>query len=89
MKLANNNYSLKDLEQTLENQLIGQYMQHDRCRAGCLLITMNKARRWENKQSEIMLDFTALLSHLQQQARELEKRMNHEIRLTVIGIDLT
>jgi len=89
MKLANNEYSLKDLEQALENQLVGQYMQHDSCRAGCLLITMNKARRWENKQSEIMLDFTALISHLQQQARELEKRMNHEIRLAVIGIDLT
>jgi hypothetical protein len=89
MKLANNGYSITDLEKALEVQLAGQYMQHEHCRAGCLLITMNKPRFWLCPQTQKKLDFAAVIARLQSQATDLELRMNHEVRLAVVGIDLT
>ncbi|MGL4297251.1 MAG: hypothetical protein ACRCTG_16190 [Aestuariivirga sp.] len=89
MKLANNGYTIQDLEKALAEQLVGQYMRHDNCRAGCLLVTINKARHWECPDTGVRLDFEVVLSRLRTQAAELEVRMNHEIRLAVVGIDLT
>jgi hypothetical protein len=89
MKLANNGYTIPDLEKALAEQLVGQYMQHDNCRAGCLLVTMNKTRHWDCPDTGARLEFEAVLSRLRTQAAELEIRMNHEVRLAVVGIDLT
>ena len=89
MKLANNGYTIPDLEKALAEQLVGQYMQHDNCRAGCLLVTMNKTRHWDCPDTGARLDFEAVLARLRAQAAELEIRMNHEVRLAVVGIDLT
>jgi hypothetical protein len=89
MKLANNGYSIPDLEKALAEQLVGQYMQHDNCRAGCLLVTMNKTRHWKCPDTGARLDFEAVLARLRTQAEALESRMNHEVRLAVVGIDLT
>lgn len=89
MKLANNGYTVADLEKALEEQVVGQYMQHDNCRAGCLLVTMNKSRYWQCPESGVLLDFEAVLSRLRKQAIALEVRMSYEIRLAIIGIDLT
>jgi hypothetical protein len=88
MKLANNGYSMADLEKALEEQLVGQYMQHDNCRAGCLLVTMNKTRHWDCPKTGARMDFANIIARLQARAAEMEVRMNHEIRLAVIGIDL-
>lgn len=52
-------------------------------------MTMNKKRRWKCPDSGAHLEFAAALSRLQRHAAELEVRMNHDIRLAVIGIDLT
>ena len=89
MKLANNGYTVPDLEKALVEQLVGQYMQHDNCRAGCLLVTMNKTRHWDCPDTGARLDFEAVLGRLRTQASELQIRMNHEVRLAVVGIDLT
>lgn len=89
MKLANKGYTILDLEKALAEQLVGQYMQHDNCRAGCLLVTMNKTRHWECPKTGAKLDFEAVVARLRTQAAELEIRMNHEVRLAVVGIDLT
>lgn len=89
MKLANNGYSIADLGKALEEQLVGQYMQHDNCRAGCLLVTMNKTRHWDCPETGARMDFAAVIARLQARAAEMEVRMNHEIRLAVTGIDLT
>jgi hypothetical protein len=89
MKLANNGYSVVDLERALEEQLVGQYMQHDNCRAGCLLVTMNNSRAWRCPDTRTMLDFSALLRRLQTLAANLEAQLNHQVRLAVVGIDLS
>ena len=89
MKLANNECSLQKLHDAIEVQLVGQYMQHENCRAGCLLVTMNRERGWSCPDSGVKLDFAAVISRLQGHATELQTRMHHEIRLAVLGIDLT
>jgi hypothetical protein len=89
MKLANNGYSVTDLEQALEDQLVGQYMQHEQCRAGCLLITLNKPRFWICPETRAKLDLAALIARLEARAIDLDVTMNHEVRLAVVGIDLT
>ena len=88
LKLANNDYSMSDLIKALETQLVGQYMRHDNCRAGCLLVTMNRKRTWKCPDDGSKLEFADVLSRLQHHAAELEARLNHEIRLAVVGIDL-
>jgi len=89
LKLANNDYGTLELENALRHQLLGQYMRHDHCRAGCLLITMNKVRQWHCPESGAKLDFEAVLSRLKRLAADLEVQTNHEVRLAVVGIDLT
>lgn len=89
MKLANNGYSVVDLERALEEQLVGQYMQHDDCRAGCLLVTMSKSRSWRCPDTGTILNFSALLERLRTLAANLQVQLNHQIRLAVVGIDLS
>lgn len=89
LKLANNGYSVVDLERSLEDQLVGQYMQHDDCRAGCLLVTMRKRRTWRCPDTESVIDFSTLLRRLQSFAADLEAQLNHQVKLAVVGIDLT
>jgi hypothetical protein len=88
LKLANNWYSVNDLERALEGQLVGQYMQHDDCRAGCLLVTIKKLRTWRCPDTGAMLDFPGLLGRLETLAVKLEAQLNHQVRLAVVGIDL-
>lgn len=89
LKLANNGYSVADLERALEDQLIGQYMQHDDCRAGCLLVTMSKNRTWRCPDTGSVIDFSSLLKRLQSLAASHEVRLNYQVKLAVVGIDLT
>lgn len=88
MKLANNGYSVVDLESALRDQLVGQYMRHEKCRAGCLLITMNKSRTWRCPDNQSVLDFSSVLARLSSLAARLERDLNHQVRLAVVGIDL-
>jgi len=88
LKLANNGYSVVDLERALEDQLVGQYMQHDDCRAGCLLVTMSKHRTWRCPDTGSVIDFSSLLKRLQSLAASLEVRLNYQVKLAVVGIDL-
>ncbi|WDA41917.1 hypothetical protein [Erythrobacter sp. BLCC-B19] len=88
LKLANNGYSVVDFERALRDQLVGQYMQHENCRAGCLLVTMSKRRNWVCPDNQSVLDFTSLLARLRSLATRLETEMNHQVRLAVVGIDL-
>ena len=87
VKLGNNGYSVKDLISALEDQLVGKYMQHDNCRAGCLLITLAQDRQWKHPDTGKMLSFEELLTFLSQKADELSDRMGHAIRVAVFGLD--
>jgi hypothetical protein len=87
VKIADN-WSVVDLEDALRTQLVGQYLRHANCRAGCLLLTYSgKKGFWVHPQTRNRLTFRGLVDYLRQIANELEK--GDEIRLLVYPIDLT
>lgn len=89
VKLADK-YTVTELEYALRNQLVGQYLRHEHCKAGCLLLTYNgQKKRWQHPVTKLLMTFPALLEHLSKQARALEVENNHSVRLAIFGLDLT
>jgi hypothetical protein len=87
LKLAHK-WTVRQLEQALEAQLVGQYLRHDNCKAGCLLLTDNGTKsRWEQPGTPKMLTFVELITHLQVLATVLESK--HPIKLAVFGLSCT
>ena len=83
------NWTLADLERALTAQLVGQYLRHEDCRAGCLLLTYNgRKNHWENLNTGRHLNFQAVLEHLCELAQKLEVEDRFGIRLSVFGPDL-
>ena len=90
VKIADKRWSLTDFERALRNQLVGQYLRHTTCRAGCLLLTYNGEKKyWEHPETKQQLEFVDVIAFLNQKAHELETEKFHEIRLAVVGLDLT
>jgi len=89
VKLANNGYTLTDLYGALEDQLVGRYMKHENCRAGCLLITMNKKRTWRDPDTGTQIPFAEVISALRERAKVLVSELSDSLRINVVGIDLT
>ena len=80
-------YSLQKLLDTLEKQLVGQYMQAARSHHGILMIAMLKKRTWVLKDGRGQINFEELLSRLNKKADEIERIDNHVNGLKVVGID--
>lgn len=90
VKLADDRWSVSDLERALRDQLVGQYLRHDNCKAGCLLLTYDGTKTyWQHPDTRERLHFNALLAYLREQAGALELEHRHTIRLAVFGLDLT
>jgi hypothetical protein len=89
LKLANNGYSYPDLLGALENQLVGQYMKHDNCRAGCLLITMAETREWQHPETGSRVSFRAVIEMLRARSQALMSELNFALKIDVVGVDLT
>lgn len=88
VKIADS-WSPAELEHALEHQLVGQYLRHDRCRAGCLLLTNSGTRAWNHPTGGGRMTFQDLVDHLNGKARDMEERARGRIRIRVVGIDLT
>jgi hypothetical protein len=88
IKLADKGWTFTQLMDALEQQLVGQYLRHDNCKAGCLLITMARTRRWKLPESGRMIDFDQLLSILNERADSIAQNLGHAITLKVSGLDL-
>ena len=89
VKLANNGYTLADLYNALEEQLVGRYMKHENCRAGCLLITMNEKRKWRDPQTGIQMPFAEIITSLRERTQVLMSELGDSLRIDVVGIDLS
>lgn len=82
-------WTLDDYLVALEQQLVGQYMRHNRATAGFLVIVLQtKGRRWKNAATGKDIGFDELLKILADKAQKLEAedRLRY---LRVIGIDAT
>lgn len=89
IKIADNKWSLKDLETALKAQLVGQYLRHVSCRAGCLLLTFNgKRKRWPRSRGKA-LNAVELVLYLNQLAQKIEAQSGGQLRVTVFGLHLT
>lgn len=89
IKLADNRWALSDFERALRYQLVGQYLRHDSCKAGVLLLTYDgKKRYWMHPGNRRRLDFSAMVEYLREKARGIEAELRGSIRLGVYGIDL-
>jgi hypothetical protein len=83
-------WSMRDFKQALKNQLVGLYLRHETCRAGCLLLTYNGSQTyWIHPETRKRVYFPELIKELQAAAQKIEAERNHEIRVAVFGLDLT
>jgi hypothetical protein len=90
VKLADSRWSLADLERALRDQIVGQYLRHGSCKAGCLLLTYNgQKKQWTHPKNKKRLTFRQVVLHLNDLARALEIESLHAIRLSVFGLELT
>ena len=89
LKIADN-WTIKQIEQALCNQLTGQYLRHENCKAGCLLLTYHGIKKyWVHPETKKHLAFLEIVTLLNEKARDIEQETQHDIRLTVFGLNLT
>lgn len=90
VKLAGS-WSVSELLERLENQLVGQYLRPANIRHGIYVLGNTKAkRRWEVPNSDKRINFRELVSLLQERAKVLQsERRAHVDSVEVIGIDFS
>jgi hypothetical protein len=87
LKIADK-WTLAELSERLENQLIGQYMRVSQC--GVFLVVHNGTKKyWEHPLTKERLNFAKLIETLNRNAVELTGKYPHLTALEVFGIDFT
>lgn len=88
IKVMEKGWTVPDLENALERQLVGQYLRDHRSRHGILLLFRTGAKeRWRLPVSKEWVDFAGLLAHLTWRAAEVLTRYSGVDQLDVIGMD--
>ena len=90
LKIADK-WTLAQLHERMENQLIGQYMLTSRYGIFLVVHTGGERgkKRWNDNDSKKMLSFAKLIGALKQHAAYLIKRHSNVAYLEVVGIDFT
>ena len=89
VKIADN-WSLRQLEEALRDQLFGQYLRDGDCKAGCLLLTYRGEKGyWRHPESGKRLGFGEIVECLRESAAKIETKSSNDVRLAVFGLDLT
>ncbi|MBK0115441.1 MULTISPECIES: hypothetical protein [unclassified Delftia] len=82
-------WNLTDYVAALEDQLVGQYMRHNKATTGFLVVVLQtKSRQWIDPKTKKKLNFQEVLAILSAKAQELETK-DRTRYLRVIGIDAT
>lgn len=79
-------WSGSQLRDALVYQLIGLYLNHERCRVGCLFICMRETRQWEHPCTGKRMDLRATVTWLQSIANAIMEE-RPELLLSVRGIN--
>ncbi|MGA8170180.1 MAG: hypothetical protein WB816_05010 [Methylocystis sp.] len=77
-----------DLFNTIHDQLLTKYMAAEECRAGCLLVTIARDRKWEHPETGKKIDFHELIIGLNEKAEWLSKELGGSAKLMAKGLDL-
>ena len=89
MKIAHK-WSLVALDQALRDQLVGKYLRDAKCKAGCLLVTYHgKSKQWTHPVTGKRVGFFEAVAYLREKARNIENESSSEVRIAVLGLDLT
>jgi hypothetical protein len=86
VELKRETWSVRDLEHALSVQLVGQYLQHENCRAGCLLICQAQAKRWRHPDTNAWMSLAEVVDHLEAIAKQV-MASRPELHIAVKGID--
>ncbi|WP_282181770.1 hypothetical protein [Aliiroseovarius marinus] len=86
VELKRQTWSVRELERALTDQLVGQYLQHDNCRVGCLLICQARVKRWRHPDTNAGMSLKDVVDHLNAVAREI-MAARPELHIAVKGID--
>ncbi|MNJ87957.1 hypothetical protein D3C87_54930 [compost metagenome] len=78
----------RDLRDTIRNQLVERYMKPSTSRAGCLLVTVSKDRKWEHPETKELLDFNGLRKFLDEEAKAVEAELLGSIHIYTHLLDL-
>ena len=78
----------RDLFDTMRKQLLEKYMASDDCRAGCLLITISRERKWEHPHTGKNLSFAELMEVLKEEAETISRELGGTVKLMAKGLDL-
>ena len=81
-----NNWSGTQLREALIEQLVGRYLNHERCYVGCLLICMRETRTWYHPDTGKRMDLRSTVNWLQGIANEIMEA-RPELYISVKGID--
>ena len=89
VKIADN-WSLTQLEKALRNQLLGQYLRHVDCKAGCLLLTYHGRKNyWRHPKFKNEMAFPEVVAFLGEKAKSIGTETSHDVCLSVFGLNLT
>jgi hypothetical protein len=88
IKDTSSDWSVQELEKGLLKQLIGRYMREPRDRHGIYLIVHRYPRTWHPSRGRV-LDFPALIRHLQAKADRLASGGDAAPQVQVLSIDIS
>lgn len=81
-------WTVKQLEETITGQLLGLYMRHESCRAGCLLVTYAGRKGFKRPGTNAPMTFSEVIDHLKAMAKNVEEANGGKYLITVVGLDL-
>jgi hypothetical protein len=88
VKLADLGWSINDLFERLENQLVGQYLRDHKSRHGIYVIgTLGRQHNWKHPQTGQLLDFNQVIGLVSARANEIVEGNPKIGNLFVVGID--
>ena len=88
VKVGEKPRSAADLRRALSEQLVRKYMAPETRRAGVLLVTLAKDRRWEHPDTGEMIDLGGLIAMLNEEARRITEGAAGALRVSARGLDL-
>jgi len=82
------NWTVPELLEGLENQLLGQYLRSDNCRYGVYLLGMiGRKQHWEAPETKTPLSFQQVLDLIRARVKELMAGSPHVQAVEVVAID--
>jgi len=90
IKIVDNPWTLKQLTKALRDQIVRQYLRHNDCKSGCLLLThAGKRKRWRHPDSGKWMTPPEALEFLRETVVRIQTESSHQFRLDLFWLDLT